>query len=192
MRPEHPNFAFTGSCDQIRQKIGPTTPRSGCNHFADSMKKGIVLNLDRKRPPGLAMRAVGALLAAFVLTLSIARSSTQSMGSPPAAAQQGGISTGGSHAPVYDKEKRPITAGGFVEQGPVVFQDVSQLAGLTTWRHTVGHPGSGADRTAPRPPTHVTKRIGTNLACRGLRWRGLQGGMTTGSRTTRFSATACC
>src|ERR1700740_2343489 len=37
-------------------------------------------------------------------------------------AQQGGVSTGGIHEPVHDAEHRPITAGGFVEQGPVVFE----------------------------------------------------------------------
>jgi hypothetical protein len=30
------------------------------------------------------------------------------------------------------------------------------------------HPGSGADRTAPQPPTHVTKRIGSNLGVQGV------------------------
>ena len=104
------------------------------------MKKSIFLSVDRKRARGLSTRAIAALLAAFVLLLAISRSSTQSMGPVPDAAQQGGISTGASHPPVYDKEKRPITAGGFVEQGPVVFQDISQQAGLTVWHHTVGSP----------------------------------------------------
>ena len=103
------------------------------------MKKSIFLSVDRKRARGLSTRAIAALLAAFVLLLAISRSSTQSMGPVPDAAQQGGISTG-ALPPVYDKEKRPITAGGFVEQGPVVFQDISQQAGLTVWHHTVGSP----------------------------------------------------
>ena len=42
--------------------------------------------------------------------------------------------------PVLDPEKRPITAGGFVDNGPVVFQDVAAAAGLATWRHTMGTP----------------------------------------------------
>ncbi len=57
-----------------------------------------------------------------------------------ASAQQGGVTTGGVHAAVYDKENRPITAGGFIEHGPVVFQDISQQAGLTVWRQAVGSP----------------------------------------------------
>jgi enediyne biosynthesis protein E4 len=31
---------------------------------------------------------------------------------------QGAVSSGGAHAAVLDSEKRPITAGGFVESGP--------------------------------------------------------------------------
>lgn len=50
------------------------------------------------------------------------------------------MSTGGAHAAVLDSEKRPITAGGFVDSGPVVFQDVSEKAGLTHWRHVMGTP----------------------------------------------------
>ncbi len=52
----------------------------------------------------------------------------------------GGTSTGGVFAPVHDAENRPITAGGFVDSGPVVFQDISKQAGLTVWRHKMGTP----------------------------------------------------
>jgi hypothetical protein len=51
---------------------------------------------------------------------------------------QGAVSSGGAHAAVLDSEKRPITAGGFVESGPIVFQEVAQKAGLTSWRHVMG------------------------------------------------------
>src|ERR1035438_7067248 len=47
----------------------------------------------------------------------------------------GGNSTGGTFAPVYDQEHRPITAGGFVDHGPIVFQDITKQAGLAGWRH---------------------------------------------------------
>src|SRR5882757_8775551 len=47
--------------------------------------------------------------------------------------QSGGVNTGGVHAAVLDSEHRPITAGGFVKSGPVIFQDVAPKAGLTTW-----------------------------------------------------------
>ena len=52
----------------------------------------------------------------------------------------GGISAGVSAAPVFDDQKRPITAGGFVDSGPVIFQDVTKQAGLSGWRHKMGTP----------------------------------------------------
>jgi hypothetical protein len=50
----------------------------------------------------------------------------------------GGSSTGGTFAPVCDQEHHPITAGGFVDQGPIVFQDITKQAGLAGWRHVMG------------------------------------------------------
>ncbi|MDR3772647.1 MAG: hypothetical protein P4L26_04815, partial [Terracidiphilus sp.] len=45
----------------------------------------------------------------------------------------GGIAGGIGAAPVYDEQKRPITAGGFVDTGTVVFQDITKQAGLSGW-----------------------------------------------------------
>jgi hypothetical protein len=53
---------------------------------------------------------------------------------------QGGSATAGVFAPVLDSEKRPITAGGFVKDGPVIFKDIAQQAGLTSWQHKMGTP----------------------------------------------------
>ena len=39
-----------------------------------------------------------------------------------------------------DEQHRPITEGGFVKTGPVIFQDISEKAGLTKWTHTMGTP----------------------------------------------------
>jgi len=52
----------------------------------------------------------------------------------------GGIAGGVGAAPVYDAQKRPITAGGFVDSGPVVFEDVTRQAGLSGWVHKMGTP----------------------------------------------------
>jgi hypothetical protein len=52
----------------------------------------------------------------------------------------GGIASGVVAAPQFDKQGRPITAGGFVDQGPVIFEDVTQQAGLSGWRHKMGVP----------------------------------------------------
>ena len=49
-----------------------------------------------------------------------------------------GIAGGLGAAPVYDELKRPITAGGFVNDGPVVFKDITKDAGLSGWIHRMG------------------------------------------------------
>jgi enediyne biosynthesis protein E4 len=51
-----------------------------------------------------------------------------------------GISAGVAAAPIYDDQRRPITAGGFVSAGPIVFQDISQQSGIAAWRHKMGVP----------------------------------------------------
>lgn len=55
-------------------------------------------------------------------------------------ARQGGSATGGQFAPILDSEKRPITAGGFVKTGPIVFEDISKKAGIAGWHHKMGTP----------------------------------------------------
>jgi hypothetical protein len=52
----------------------------------------------------------------------------------------GGMATGTAAAPVYDGSRRPITAGGFVKTGPIIFEDVARQAGLTVWHHQAGTP----------------------------------------------------
>lgn len=54
--------------------------------------------------------------------------------------ETGGIASAGVFAPVYDQHRRPITAGGFVEKGTVVFEDATRAAGLSAWRHVMGTP----------------------------------------------------
>ena len=53
-------------------------------------------------------------------------------------AVQGGSATSGEFAPVLDSEKRPITAGGFVKVGPIVYQDISKQSGIAAWKHQMG------------------------------------------------------
>ena len=50
------------------------------------------------------------------------------------------MATAGPHEAIFDTQHRPITAGGFVKTGPIVFQDVAAAAGLTNWHHTAGTP----------------------------------------------------
>jgi enediyne biosynthesis protein E4 len=54
--------------------------------------------------------------------------------------EMGGNATAGTFAPVFDSEHRPITAGGFVDSGPIVFEDITKQAGLSGWHHKMGVP----------------------------------------------------
>jgi len=54
-----------------------------------------------------------------------------------------GSNSGAGERPIYDAQKRPITAGGFVDSGPVVFKDVTKEAGLSGWIHTMGAADKG-------------------------------------------------
>ena len=59
-------------------------------------------------------------------------------GTQPAA--HGGQETGSPHPMQLDAQHRPITEGGFVKSGPVIFADDSEKAGLTHWTHKMGTP----------------------------------------------------
>jgi hypothetical protein len=78
----------------------------------------------------------------FCASLALAfclEASAQEPTQPTESKQQSGmVSTSGAHAPVLDAEKRPITAGGFVDSGPVVFENVTEKAGLGKWQHVMG------------------------------------------------------
>ena len=41
---------------------------------------------------------------------------------------------------MLDAQKRPITAGGFVPSGPIVFEDIAAKAHLDSWTHRMGSP----------------------------------------------------
>ena len=82
----------------------------------------------------------GALIAVFSIP-GICQAQQQAPLPPAKPGQNGmGIAGGIGAAPVYDAEKRPITAGGFVDNGPVVFQDITKQAGLSGWTHKMGTP----------------------------------------------------
>jgi hypothetical protein len=58
--------------------------------------------------------------------------------SEPAAASPHAIES--PHTAQYDAQHRPITEGGFVKSGPIVFEDIAQKSGLTKWTHKMGTP----------------------------------------------------
>src|SRR5208282_5046031 len=85
--------------------------------------------------------SIGARALLVVLCAAWVAAQEKTEPAPNAQPQAPGVvSTGGVHAAVLDSEKRPITAGGFADSGPVVFQDYSEKAGLTHWRHVMGTP----------------------------------------------------
>ena len=51
-----------------------------------------------------------------------------------------GMANAGPQPAQFDSQHRPITAGGFVKTGTIVFQDVAAKAGLTKWHHVAGTP----------------------------------------------------
>jgi hypothetical protein len=82
-------------------------------------------------------------LQTFCLVLPLMLVTYAVLAQVPAAPQQGasgGVNTGGTHAPVLDAQKRPITAGGCVEGGAPIFIDVTAKAGLAGWQHRSGTP----------------------------------------------------
>ncbi len=92
------------------------------------------------------VRFAGVLSAffslAFVLPFGIWAQQEPQKPQPggPSGGMNGGMAAGVAAAPVYDAARRPITAGGFVKSGPIVFQNVAEQAGLTKWHHTAGTP----------------------------------------------------
>ena len=85
-------------------------------------------------------RVLAVLL--LVLTLMTARELTAQTPGAKSPSQggmpQGGMATGPAQEAVFDSQHRPITAGGFVKTGPVVFMNTAERAGLTSWHHTAG------------------------------------------------------
>jgi hypothetical protein len=48
------------------------------------------------------------------------------------------MATGKAQKAAFDDQRRPITAGGFVKTGSIVFEDVAAQAGLTGWHNITG------------------------------------------------------
>jgi hypothetical protein len=67
----------------------------------------------------------------------------------PQQPQSMGVSTGAPHPAVKDAQARPITAGGFVDGAPVVFEDITKQAGLDKFHH---HSGTTEKKTILETP----------------------------------------
>ena len=97
----------------------------------------------RRAKSRVCVALVVTALAAVWLTPGTSGQNPPKKPTPKSEPQQqqggmGGISSAGTFAPVYDAQKHPITAGGFVDKGTVVFEDATKAAGLSRWRHVMG------------------------------------------------------
>lgn len=88
------------------------------------MKRGV--------SPRKSARIRGSSLSAILLL--------GAMAAGPAWGQGPGMEAGTAPQAQFDAQHRPITAGGFVAAGPIVFEDAAGQAGLTTWRNQTGTP----------------------------------------------------
>jgi hypothetical protein len=86
---------------------------------------------------------ISAALTLSLVSVGLGQSSTPALPSDPSQAQS--TNGGSSHGPIrtaeYDKNHVPITAGGVVDDGKVIFEDITKSSGLSGWRHMMGTPG---------------------------------------------------
>jgi len=78
--------------------------------------------------------------SAFALTASLLASVILAASSLPQndAKRRSGADIVEAAKPPRAPEKHPVTASGFVDSGPVIFEDVTKAAGLFGWTHTMG------------------------------------------------------
>ena len=70
-------------------------------------------------------------------------------------------------AAVYDEQKRPITAGGFVDTGTVVFQDIAQRDQVEIFGRDGVHAGIAQNRRVIVEHEAGPKGIGIDEECEG-------------------------
>lgn len=86
----------------------------------------------------VSRRAFTSSFLASLMTSSFDLSTLPGMAQQAPMGGGGGSSTAGAQKAIYDAEHRPITAGGFVKTGPVIFRDVTKSSGLDAWTHVMG------------------------------------------------------
>jgi hypothetical protein len=90
--------------------------------------------------PGLILASAPALLLSQAAGPAVPASapSTSSTAQDAQTPPTGGTASGPPQPAQFDEQHRPITAGGFVKSGPVIFEDISEKAGFTRWTHKMG------------------------------------------------------
>src|SRR5467141_677533 len=88
---------------------------------------------------GFATAQILALLSILLAAIGARgqQASDQKTKQPPPSM---GVATGAAHPAIKDSHSRPITAGGFVDDAPTVFSDITKVAGLEKFFHRSGSP----------------------------------------------------
>ena len=128
---------------QVTIQLGSTVSRSlryvsAAENPRSSLSRSIWF-CSGKSTPALRLVSVAALVVA--LCVAIRAQTAPDAGRPPNAMGQsagGGMANAGPQQAQFDSQHRPITAGGFVKTGPIVFENVAGPAGLTAWHHQAG------------------------------------------------------
>ena len=84
------------------------------------------------------LRVLLLVVIGLVVIVPCVNRAQQEPQKPQTGGTGGGVASGIAAPAQYDEQKRPITAGGFVDQGPVVFEDITKQAGLSGWQHKMG------------------------------------------------------
>jgi len=103
-------------------------------------------NLEMRWNSGSAV--IKASVSIGLLAVS-ANAQTGAQTGTQAPSSQTGMRTGGVYAPIKDAKNRPITAGGLVDGAPIVFADITKLAGLDKFQHRSGGPEKNTILEAP-------------------------------------------
>jgi len=116
-------------------------------HTIDATKGTPAIRMSFPLPAPARLSTIFAIAISFALPATLPlnaqsplesqKEHSQEGAQPPA---HGGSGTAGVFAPIFDDAHRPITAGGTVKTGPIVFEDIAAKAGLTTWHHQMGSP----------------------------------------------------
>ena len=120
--------------------MAPSTFRSILPLIAPRILAAMFESLRAATLCGLLAGGVPGFLSAQVTNSALAPPGQQSQTTSGAAQAPttGGEATGPPQPAQFDEQHRPITAGGFVPSGPVIFEDVSEKAGVTHWSHKMG------------------------------------------------------
>jgi len=100
-------------------------------------------DVQRRSASRSKLALAAALVLSLILILPFARTAPgqQAPDKKQKQTQAGmGMATGPAHPAVKDSHSRPITAGGFVDDAPVVFTDITKQAGLDKFLHRSGTP----------------------------------------------------